>query len=215
MTANTFARGSFIDTRTARHMIAFVEKVRRASRCGWIVGASGVGKTAVINHLVRENEGCAKVITALKTNGTLKPFLTTLGQVFGCNAIGNSAKAIYDKLEDFVTPDSWGEYNRLLECNLLFVDEAQHVDLHTVRVVLELQKNSGIPIVFLSNEERLERSRAHDPALKQIANRIPFRLDIKTVHPEDIRAFGIAYNLEGTEPITTLNSLASSATFTR
>jgi len=192
------ALGVYIDTPTARNIEAFAEKVKISRRCGWIKGMSGVGKTAVINHLATKPSSYAKIITVLKTNAALIPFLKSLGQVIGCNAVGQGAKAIYDKLEDFMTPDSWGEYHRDFACDLLFIDEAQHIDLDAIRVVLELQKISRIPIVFLSNEERLQKTRLHDPSLKQVSNRIPFRLSLDAIHPGDIQAFGVAYNVEGT-----------------
>lgn len=95
--------------------------------------------------------------------------------------------------------DDWGDYHKDLCCNALLFDEFQHADLNATRVILELQKNSGIPMIFFSNAERLQKSRLSDPSLKQISNRIPFRLSIEAVHPGDIQAFGVAYNVNGTD----------------
>ena len=195
--SHSFANGKFIDTPTSRTLLGFVDKVETSRRCGWIKGESGVGKTAVIHHVKAQENRYAKLITVLKTNGSTRAFLETFAQVIGCNSISNSAKALYDKIEDFMALDHFGEYHRDFQCQLLFVDEAQHLDLETMRVVLELQKNSGLPIVFLSNEERLQRSRLHDPALKQIANRIPFRINIDGIRSGDIQSFAIAHNVEG------------------
>jgi DNA transposition AAA+ family ATPase len=146
----------------------------------------GVGKTHAIRRLASEDHNF-HTVTAGPTNRTPKTFLSDVAHALGMYSGSRSAHDSFEMIKTHL----YGYQDKIVA-----IDEAQNLDLETMRIMLEIYEETGVPIAFVGNFGVLRRTKVNRTDFDQIDDRIAFRLEIKNVHADDIRAFGIHYDIE-------------------
>lgn len=187
------------DTFTVRNISNYLRKGQINRKPVAIIGPPGVGKTHAIRRMAAVDHNI-KIVTAGPTNRTPKTFLNDVAHVLGRYAGSGSAHDVFEIIKN----DLYGD-----ECKMIIIDEAQNPDLETLRLMLELFDETGVPIAFVGNPGVLRRTKVNRADFDQIDDRIALRLEIKGIHLEDIRVFGVHYNVEGMDAYSYLEKFGA------
>jgi DNA transposition AAA+ family ATPase len=78
----------------------------------------------------------------------------------------------------------------------LIIDEAQNLNLQTIRHLLYLNDHAGLSMVFCGNQEVLTRATVDKGPFAQIGSRIGFRKELRTLAPDDADAITNTFGVD-------------------
>ncbi|MEM7428015.1 MAG: ATP-binding protein [Pseudomonadota bacterium] len=181
-----------VDCPTSRLIESFILEAIELEECRTIIGPPGCGKSATAKRVVSENRHI-RYVTATPSSSGLKAFLRNVCSTFGVytSSLDNAR----------IERDLWNELYRLLYNYpmALICDEAQNLDLKTLRTALFLHDQTGLPVILIGNSAVLNRTRTKQAAFDQIADRQGPPLEIDGISRRDVEAFGIHHKVEGRE----------------
>lgn len=189
----------FLRTRTSKLIEGYITRTRKRHEAAVIMGPPGVGKTATLEYLAANNS-YVKLITITAANSTLRTSLCEIANAFQFSSLWKSAHDVMRVLQDGLGRDRF-------HGDCLLIDEAQNLDLKAFRTILEVHYVSRLPMIFVGNEYVLKRTREELGAFGQAEDRVT-RFPPLQIHPEDVHAFGLHYNVEGRDAYYYLESFA-------
>lgn len=190
----------FLATSVATTIFSTIARCLRAGHNGLVIGASGVGKTRVLEEAVRRSENLEGPRTALVT-------------ITG--VIGSSTMAIYEEVCPHlgVRPATsiYGTQRRLMKeacfSPVILFDEAQNLTLKAARDLLEISKKSHVPMVFCGNAEALKLVNSAQAAIQQISRRLPVREEITCILDDDADLIASHFGVEGMDAFAACRAL--------
>lgn len=178
----------FCETTVAKTIRATIAMSRAIGANAALVGPPGIGKTFSLSHYASEVPH-----TYMLTASPLS---------------GNAARHLFRQLGNMLDPyrsihgtslidlERW-LYEFDLRGYALIVDEAQNLNLQTIRHLLYLNDQAGMSLVFCGNDVVLNRTTVDTGPFAQVGSRVSYRRTLKAIQPADAEAITNTFGVEG------------------
>lgn len=180
----------YVRTSTSRRIEDAVAFARSARAAVVIRGPAGVGKSSALAHIKDRSHGYAVAVEILQTGKTLKGLLKALVEALRLPTYHVSIHDLYEVLM-YQLP------GLAEEGRFVMLDEVQNADLNSIRSLLGIQEQTGIPLVLCGNPAAIKRTNAAAAAFDQIADRVSKWVELGRPPPEDIRDVAMSWGVEG------------------
>ena len=172
-----------------------------------IVGPPGIGKTTAIHEIARRNKAII-LMTATAANGAKSTFFKELGNEISTRDyrfLQPSKISLADRFA--LIADTLQYYTD--KATAIIIDEAQNLAPDTMRLLLDINEKSGVPIAFVGNPHTLKSAKVNQDALRQIWDRVDgHKCEFKGVASGDVHAIAIDQDVEGVDAYSYLEAFA-------
>ena len=191
---------NFIETSVSRRVRNIIDFAVEMVENSVIMGAPGVGKTMALNAYTSNEVRIAHLTITKVTARSMRELLSCLCRQLEISTWGT--QSIYE-LERTLRHYQLGDW-------MIIIDEAQMLPLDHLRQLLSLSttdKNGQLRFVFCGNEEVLKQVNTESGALGQIARRMKFREDIRSIDDADSDVLTNSFGVEGLDAYNTMRAI--------
>jgi DNA transposition AAA+ family ATPase len=188
---------TYVETFTSRNILSTISLALQYNEPFLIIGETGIGKSLSINHFAATHDGVA-IVSSMKGTGSVIRVLNEFIKSAGIWTRSSQGGGMIQELEGLLSD----EY-------CLICDEAQHMDLDAMRIVLHLHEVTGLQVGFVGNPDVNNRKFVSRAAFAQIEDRIGKKLVIKKNHPKDVVDVAMGRNVTGAEAYDYLQRFGS------
>ncbi|MCP5074143.1 MAG: ATP-binding protein [Rhodobacteraceae bacterium] len=187
-----FDYNKHVDCPTGKLIYSTIREAVDRGECLTIIGPPGCGKSMAVKFAVSIDCNL-RYVTATPASAGMKAFLWQVHGAFGVDSMRHSISGLQDNL--------WVALREIRrEASVaLIVDEAQNLDLKTLRTALFLHDEAGLLVILVGNSSVLKKTKTKDAAFDQLADRQGEPLRIPGITRGDIEAFGVLHNVEGVD----------------
>lgn len=190
LTASLPTAPAWVETTTARRILAGLSYAQMAGDIAVVYGGAGLGKTKAARHYAAGHPN-VWVATMTSSTNTLGPCLERIAVACGLRPSNTRAFRIEADLVE-----------RLEETNgLLIIDEAQHLNTRAIEALRGLHDATGVGLAIMGNEviySRITGGR-RSAEFAQLFSRIGKRVRLTRPRKDDVESLLDAWGITGRE----------------
>lgn len=180
----------FVETSVSRRIRNIIDLAVEMVENSIILGAPGVGKTVALNAYTSETLRIARVTISKTTARSMRELMRQICEEIEMSTW--STESIYE-MDRALRRYHVGDW-------LIIIDEAQMLPFDHLRQLLSLSttdEGGQFRFVFCGNEDVLKQVNTDRGALTQIARRIKYREEIKSIDDDDSDLLTNSFGVEG------------------
>lgn len=179
----------FCNTTVANVISNTIEQARLLGANAAVDGPAGIGKTFALSRHNRSVDGTAMLTATAASGNAARNLFSSLCATLHLRTNGSIA----DMQHSLFSYDRPGF--------VVIVDEAQNLNLQSIRELLTLYDRSHMTVVFCGNADVIKKTRVDKGPLATIGSRIHIRRTLTGIVAEDVDAICGTFDVEGGEAL--------------